>query len=209
MATIDWYFDVISPFAYLQCEQLKTIGVGHQIVAHPVLFAGLLNHWEHKGPAEIPAKRQFTYRYVTWYARRYGFPLRMPHAHPFNPIPALRLAVALGGDLDAIRAIFRYIWVDGLLPSDEPEWLALCQSLGVNSPATTLGTPEVKARLRTNTDAACDAGVFGVPTAVVDGELFWGVDATDMLLDYLKAPGEFLDDEIRRVSDLPTSASRV
>jgi 2-hydroxychromene-2-carboxylate isomerase len=84
VAEIDWYFDVISPFSYLQCERLSAFTDAHTVRPHAVLFAGLLNYWEHKGPAEIPAKRQFTSRYVTWYARRRGIPLRLPLAHPYS-----------------------------------------------------------------------------------------------------------------------------
>lgn len=208
MAIIDWYFDIISPYSYLQCEQLDALAAEHEVRLHAVLFAGLLNHWGHKGPAEIPAKRQFTYRYVTWYARRMGVPLRAPRAHPFNPLPALRLAVAMQGELAAVQAIHRYIWVDGEIPDGGPAWQALCASLGVPDPEATLADTRIKDTLRSNTEAACAAGVFGVPTAIVEGELFWGVDSTPMLVDYLADPAAFLDEEMQRVSHLPAAASR-
>ena len=52
----DWYFDYVSPFAYLQLEGFDRLPDDLVIRAKPVLFAGLLGYWEHKGPAEIPAK---------------------------------------------------------------------------------------------------------------------------------------------------------
>ena len=92
MATVDWYFDFISPFAYLQSEQLALLGPKTRVRYRPVLFAGLLAAHEHKGPAEIPRKRAFTYRFASWQAKRLGIPFKMPHEHPFNPLPLLRLA---------------------------------------------------------------------------------------------------------------------
>ena len=54
MRKLDWYFDFISPFSYLQSELLHTLPVGVDISFMPVLFAGLLRHWDNKGPAEMP-----------------------------------------------------------------------------------------------------------------------------------------------------------
>ncbi len=55
-----------------------------------MLFAGILGAHGQKGPAEIPAKRAFTYRFVLWQAKRLGIPLKLPHEHPFNPLPLLQ-----------------------------------------------------------------------------------------------------------------------
>lgn len=68
MASADWYFDFISPFAYLQSEQLALLGPSVRVRYRPVLFAGLLNAHGQKGPAELPRKRVFTYRYLVWEA---------------------------------------------------------------------------------------------------------------------------------------------
>lgn len=94
MASVDWYFDFISPFAYLQCEELHQLGPGVRVRYRPVLFAGLLEAHSHKGPAEIVRKREFTYRYLVWHARRMQIPFKMPPEHPFNPLRLLRLAIA-------------------------------------------------------------------------------------------------------------------
>jgi 2-hydroxychromene-2-carboxylate isomerase len=62
------YFDFISPFGYLYFKMLDRLPAEIELEFKPVLFAGLLKHWEHKGPAEIPGKRKFTYRFVQWKA---------------------------------------------------------------------------------------------------------------------------------------------
>ncbi|MEI5604188.1 hypothetical protein, partial [Streptomyces brasiliscabiei] len=90
------------PFAYLSLKQLPALPAGTELELLPVLFAGLLNHHRQIGPAEIPAKRRFTYRFVVWRARQMGVPLVMPPTHPFNPLSALRLVIAAGSTRKAV-----------------------------------------------------------------------------------------------------------
>lgn len=208
MQKVDWYFDFISPFAYLQSQRFAELPVSVAINFRPVLFAGLLSHWEHKGPVEIPGKRRFTYRQVQWYAERHGIAFKFPPAHPFNPLKTLRLAIALGRGREKVMQIFEFIWREGRAPDDPDEWHALAGRLGTSNPDALIDTDVVKSELRRNTEEAAARGVFGVPTFVVGNELFWGVDATDMLLDYLANPAAFQSEEMVRVSDLPIGVMR-
>ena len=208
MSTLNWYFDFISPFAYFQFKRLSALEAYGTVVLKPVLFAGLLKHWEHKGPAEIPLKRRFTYRYALWYAREHGIKFKLPPAHPFPPLAPLRLAHAAGCTREAIGAIFDHIWGEGRTPSDAPSFEALCHKVGVQDPAVALGADTVKSAVRIATDEAIACGAFGVPTLHVDGELYWGVDATDMALAHLAAGSAFNDEEMQRASDLPAEVSR-
>ncbi|WP_170942314.1 DsbA family protein, partial [Noviherbaspirillum denitrificans] len=96
MKKLDWYFDFISPFSYLQSELLHTLPDDVEITFRPVLFAGLLAHWDNKGPAEIVPKRTWTFEHCAWLAYENGIPMTMPAHHPFNPLPLLRLCIALG-----------------------------------------------------------------------------------------------------------------
>jgi 2-hydroxychromene-2-carboxylate isomerase len=173
-----------------------------------VLFAGLLNYWGHKGPAEIPQKRLFTYRFVQWLAERDGIPLKFPPAHPFNPIKALRLAIAAGSGIAPIRTIFRHIWREGRSIDDPSQWKQLCTSVGVIDPDTSINKPEVKDELKRNGERAVAAGLFGVPSFVIDGEIFWGADATGMVVDYLRDPQRFRSGEFGRVAALPIGVER-
>ncbi len=204
----DWYFDFISPFAYLQSEQLASLAPAITIRYKPVLFAGLLSAQAHKGPAEIPAKRAFTYRHVIWQAKRLGIPLKLPHEHPFNPLPLLRLAIACDCDGDAIHRIFRFVWRDGRLPDLPIEWAELTHDLGLANADARIAEPEVKAMLRRNTDEAINRGVFGVPTLDIRGELFWGADATQMAADYAAAGCRWADPEYARAALMPVGATR-
>jgi 2-hydroxychromene-2-carboxylate isomerase len=209
MANVHWYFDFISPFAYLQWPKVRDLAARHPVEFRPVLFAGVLGHVGQKGPAEIPAKRVFTYRHVLWRARQRGLPMRFPPAHPFNPLAALRLCLALDARPEAVGAIFDWIWAQGRA-GDSVEALApLARELGVADAAAAIAAPAVKEKLKANFDAALAAQVFGVPTLAVDDELFWGDDAFDFALARLDDPTLLDDAEMRRVSTLPAAAQRI
>lgn len=205
----DWYFDFISPYAYLQAEQLTRLDSHLNIQHRPVLFAGLLNHWGHKGPAEIPAKRRFTFRYVLWRGARQGLRLTLPPAHPFNPLKLLRLALVLGCSRAAVLEIFRFVWREGKSADNPVDWTELCRRLEVPDADTRIQQPDVKQALRSHTDAAIAAGVFGVPTLVLGTELFWGDDATDMVLDWLAGAPVFASPQMTAVDTLPEGISRL
>lgn len=202
---IDWYFDFISPFAFFGFHRLRELG-DVNITFHPVLFAELLKRHGHKGPAEIPSKRTWTYRSCVWWAQQHGVPFRFPAAHPFNPLPYLRLAIAAGNTPQAIGRIFEALWTTGADPAAPEVVASLARELGVD-PAR-LMDEEVKAALRQETEQAAERGVFGVPTHIIDGELFWGAEATDFVKAYLADPGVLGSDEMQRVSTLPVGIAR-
>jgi 2-hydroxychromene-2-carboxylate isomerase len=205
--TIDWYFDFISPFSYLCLHRFKELPTGTSIVYKPVLFAALLNHWGQKGPAEIPAKRRWTYRWCQWWAGELGVPFRFPAVHPFNPLQHLRLCIAAGSESESVNRIFEEIWTTGADAADPARFASLMNELKV-APEK-LSSAEVKDALRKNTDEAAAKGVFGVPSFVVDGEVFWGADAMDFLKAFLADPSILRNDEMRRLDALPVGAARV
>jgi len=201
-ASIDWYFDFVSPYSYIGLHRLNEFSVS--ITHKPVLFAGLLNHWGQKGPAEIPAKRKWTYRNCVWEARKLGLPFRFPALHPFNPLPHLRLALAAGCTPGVVRKIFDFVWTTGEDASDPTRFASLCAELGVDLAKR----PEVKDLLRRNTDEAMARGIFGVPSFVIDGEVFWGADSVEFAKAFLADPAVLRNDEVRRLDSLPAAAAR-
>lgn len=208
MPAADWYFDFLSPFSYLQLAEFDRLPPDLEVTYRPVLFAGLLAHWEHKGPAEIPAKRVQTYRWCHWYAARRDIPFRMPPAHPFNPLRPLRLAVAHGAEPALIRALFDAIWAEGRDPSDDEEWQALTARLGIADADEAIAAPQVKDALRRGTEEAAERGVFGIPTFAIGDEIFWGLDTTDLVLDYLGDPNMLKTGEYARIAALPIAQAR-
>ena len=204
---LDWYFDFISPFAYLQWRRLRRDHADVAINPKPVLFAAILNHVGQLGPAEIPQKRRHTYRMVLWQAREANIPLAFPPAHPFNPLPALRLCLAAPDRAAAVDAIFAQIWEHGRA-ADSIEALAeVAHALGMDDPAAAIARDEVKRELLANGEAALALGVFGVPTLHVRDELFWGNDATGLALAYARDAG-VLDAQMRGVDAIPEAIQR-
>jgi len=205
---VSWVFDVISPFAYLALKQLPALPKGVEIEFVPILFAGLLNHHGQIGNAEIVPKRRFTYRFSLWRAQKMGIPMRYPPTHPFNPLAALRLILAAGNTHHAIERVFDAVFKEGTDVADPAVIAALATELGVENPATALAAPELKQKLRDNTNWAIERGVFGVPTLLIGDEAFWGHDAFDMALDYLRDPQGFESPEMQRVASLPYGSVR-
>ncbi|MEP6882524.1 MAG: 2-hydroxychromene-2-carboxylate isomerase [Dokdonella sp.] len=203
-----WYFDFISPFAYLQLPRIHELAGHHAITPRPIVFAAILRHHGQLGPAEIPGKREFTYRMVQWLAESNGIEMRFPPSHPFNPLAALRLAVACGSSWEAIAAIYRHIWMHGH-PGDDADSLAgVARELGVADAEAAIGAAAVKEELRANTEEAISVGVFGVPTLRIGDQLFWGNDATPMIEKALVDPEYFNQSEYQRIAQLPTSVDR-
>ena len=194
MKHITFYLDFISPYAYLAFEKLPEalMGCSYSVSYQPLLFAGLLKHHGHKGPAEIAAKRDWTYRHVLWLARQNGVDLRLPTKHPFNPLALLRLALACGDAGVANRyvceTVFRHVWQGGGDAEDGQRLQALSAQL---APMRDVAGEAVKRELKANTDAALAKGIFGVPTFEVDGRLFWGFDALEMLRTYFDGDAWF------------------
>ena len=208
MQRIDWYFDFISPFSYLASASLERLPAGIELRPRPILFAGLLQHWDTRGPAEIEPMRRFTFRHIRWLADRDGIELELPPQHPFNPLKLLRLCILLGADVALAQRLFRFVWAEGRSADEPHHWQALLDELGVPDADERIAAPEIKDGLRRNTEQALAAGVFGVPGFVVDGEVFWGYDAMDFLLAYLDDPAVLQSAGMRAADALPAGPQR-
>jgi 2-hydroxychromene-2-carboxylate isomerase len=184
---VEFWFDPISPYAWLAGRSLARLeDSGLRLRFVPVLFAGLLKAHGNIGPAELPAKRSYTFRDVMREAARRGLPFAGPPGHPFNPLLALRMCTALDDD-DERRslalALMAACWEDGEDISDAAVLARLALDAGFDGAALLerAGTPAVKQALAAATDAAIAEGIFGVPTFRTDGELFWGGDRIEAL----------------------------
>jgi 2-hydroxychromene-2-carboxylate isomerase len=192
---IEFFYDPISPYAYLAFERLPQALMGHSVHLRyrPVLFGALLKANGQLGPAEIPGKRDWTYQQCGWLAQHHGVRFELPTAHPFNPLALLRLGLACAseaapGETNRLvtEMLFHHVWQGGHdavdparladLQARLQEHVSLCgrEWLAPDS-------AEVKQGLRANTDAALALGLFGVPALVLDGRVFWGQDALPML----------------------------
>ncbi len=212
MKQITFYLDFISPYAHLAFEQLPQVlqGLSYSVDYKPLLFAGLLKHHGQLGPAEIQPKRDWTYRQVLWLARHQGVALQMPQAHPFNPLPLLRLALACGGagkiNRFVAETIFRHVWRGGADAGDPARLAVLTQML---APARDPASDEIKGELKANAQEAIALGLFGVPSLVLDGKVFWGFDSLPMLRECLDGGPWFASGEWEQAAALPSGIQRV
>jgi len=195
MKHLRFHFDVVSPYAYLAFERLPQAleGLSVEVRYQPVLFAGLLQHWGNKGPAEIEPKKAWTFRQVAWLAQQQGVRLDVPAQHPFNPLALLRLAIACAPAASTpsrrvCERLFHHVWHGGADANDASRLQALRDAM---SPRRDPAGDEVKQVLKTATADAASRGIFGVPTAEVEGRLFWGLDALPMLAAYLRGDAWF------------------
>lgn len=207
MIRAEWFFDIVSPYAYLQLQQISGLPPQVQVHPRPVLLAGLLKHFGQVGPAEIAPKRLHTYRLCQWLADSRRIPFHMPPRHPFNPLPIQRLLTAAQADITAVRSTYEAIFRDTLDPEAPGTHLEIARRIAGEAGARQLlersQAQPVKDALRAETERAASLGVFGVPTFCVAGELFWGTDAFGMLLDFLRDPELFRRPAMARLASLP------
>jgi 2-hydroxychromene-2-carboxylate isomerase len=123
-------------------------------------------------------------------------------------LPFLRLAVALDCEPAIVKAIFDYIWAKGKPAHTVDGFRDLSSDLGIDDPELLISNAGAKDILRRNTDNAIAAGIYGVPTILINAERFWGLDQTQMMLDYLENPQLMEAPEIKRLTALPQGAIR-
>jgi 2-hydroxychromene-2-carboxylate isomerase len=214
-APVEFWFDFISPFAYLAWQRIHPLAQAHgrSVTYRPTLFAGLLDHWGQLGPAEIPPKRVYIFKQVLRRAHALGVPLQPPPRHPFNPLLGLRLA-SLELDPDRQRALidalFRATWGGGPGIDDPATVEAILREAGFDAGPLLADatTPANKQRVIDRGLEAIALGVFGVPTMIADGELCWGDDSCGELEVFLRGKDPLDPELLTRWASLPVGQAR-
>jgi 2-hydroxychromene-2-carboxylate isomerase len=215
-APLRFFFDYVSPYAYLAWTQLPALAERHgrTVELLPVLFAGVLNTLGTTGPAEVKQKRFYIYKHTTRLAHELGVPFAFPAAHPFNPLLALRVTAAVR-DAEARRrlvsALFAAVWAGGggLVRPERVGEVVASAGLDAQALLAAAQTPAVKEEVRRNTEELLALEGFGVPTLVADGELFFGVDSLGHLERFLRGEDPLTREERERLRNLPVAASRI
>ncbi|MBX3189188.1 MAG: 2-hydroxychromene-2-carboxylate isomerase [Labilithrix sp.] len=213
--SVRFFFDYVSPYAYLASTQLPALASrrGVEVEHVPVLFAAMLDASGARGPGEVPMRRDYMFHDIVRLARLFGVPLEPPATHPFNPLVALRVTHGVEDARERralVDALFRAVWVESLA-IDRPEVVAnVARGIGLDGDALVdrASRPDAKARLRAATDEAIAARVFGVPTMIASGELFWGVDSLHLLERFLDGADATDPSVIERWRRVAPSASR-
>ena len=192
MPRVEYFFDYVSPFAYLADTQLPGLAqrTGAEIVHRPFFLGGVMQATKNSPPITVPNKGRYMFVEIQRWAKRYGVPAN-PNPHfPVNTLTAMRVAVAALGDPrfgDLHRALFRAVWVDGQNLADEAVLEATVAAAGLDAAALLARAKEQAAKdaLRRNTEEAVERGAFGAPTFFVGDEMFWGNDRLDFVEEAL------------------------
>jgi len=182
--TVEFYFDVGSPTAYLAHKRLQQLQAqyGCKILYHPILLGGLFKATGNSSPISVPAKgRYMMAEDLPRYAALYDVPLNNNSHFPINTLNLMRGAVAALNTeyfADYINTVFNAIWVDGKNMGDIDIVTEVLGSadLNVNVILASTQDPDVKAALIKNTELGVQRGLFGAPTMFVEGEMFFGQD---------------------------------
>lgn len=209
------WFDYVSPYSYLALAGAQAFAAEHDVAweVRPVLYAALLDATGLPGPAEIPIKRRYTIRDVARCASLLGVPLVGPPAHPFRSLEALRATALFADDPRALRlavGLSRAAWAEGRDLTRMETIANVVESAGLDAShlSARIGSPDAKAALKALTDEAISAGVFGVPTFGLDGELFWGHDRMGHLAARLEGRLPDLDEDVDAILARPRAADR-
>jgi 2-hydroxychromene-2-carboxylate isomerase len=193
MKELNFYFDFLSPFSYFAWMKLEAFSKEHQLKINykPVALGPLLNHWQIKGPGEVTPKREFLLKQCLRFASTHDIPFTTPKTHPFNSLYALRLAlakVAKEHQEKVIATFWKAGWQTRIDMGEPDELLAALRANDL--PADELYersfSREAKVELKNNIQEALGSGVFGVPSFVVDDELFWGHDSMNELKNFIQ-----------------------
>ncbi len=213
--SIVFHFDFISPYAYLAWTRIHALAERFErdVVPVPTLLAPLLAHGGTKGPAEIPAKRFYMFFDVMRSAHVLRVPIAPPPSHPFNPLHALRVAsleMPAADKRRLIDALYAAVWANrhGVETAEKVAKVASAAGFDGEDLVRRASEQAIKDRLRKQTDDAIAAGVFGVPTMRVDGEMFWGLDSFGHLERHLRGEGVDVRSKLAEWGAIPASASR-
>jgi 2-hydroxychromene-2-carboxylate isomerase len=198
--TIDYYFTVPSPWSYLGHDRFMKLArdTWLEVRFHPVdfgvVFAG-------SGGLPLPKRAPQRQRYRLFELQRWrdrlGLPLTLHPKHfPTDAAPSARAILAASQtDLDVGKftgALMRACWVEDRDVADPATLKAVAEDLGADGAAllAQAETPEIHSQAKAETEAAVKAQVFGAPSWIYCGELFWGQDRLDFLEDLVRARRE-------------------
>jgi 2-hydroxychromene-2-carboxylate isomerase len=211
---IAFAFDFLSPYAYLAWTKIHGIAAAaeREVEPWPVLFAGLLDAHGTKGPAEIPAKRRYLVKDIVRIASAFGVPIAAPVAIPFRSLHALRMAslpMDAGTRRRVVDRLFAGAWARSEDLTDRAVLARIAEESGLGARAVEdAEAPENKDRLRKRTEEAVSLGVFGVPTTIADGEIFWGTDSLPHLERFLAHRDPVRAEIVEAFARVPIGAQR-
>ena len=189
MKTVEFYYDLVSPYSYLAHREVSRICDEHgaELSLRPMLLGAVHNAVGLQAPIETWAKARYQARDIRRWAEHYGLPMDFPEPFPFRTLKTMRAAMFLEerGELEAFtREAFALYWEEGCAPNglreaDEDGPVSEAARRIDADPDEVLAgasAPEAKEALKKATGEAVERGVFGAPAFFVGDEMFWGND---------------------------------
>ena len=192
--TVEFFFDVGSPTAYLAWTQLPKLcaETGATLVYQAMLLGAVFQATGNVSPAAVPVKGSYMTADLTRFAKRYGVPFAHNPSFPINTLLLMRGAVGVQRRWPErfdtyLKAVFSALWVEQKNLGDPAVLMATLAAAGFDPAAmqALVAEPLVKDLLRANTEAAVARGVFGAPTMFVGETMFFGQDRLDFVREAL------------------------
>ena len=200
--TIDLYFDYSSPYGYLASERIEALAKrhNHSVVWHPILLGFIFKISKQAPLTDAPLKGEYSIMDFARSSREHNITYQHPQQFPIGAVAASRATLWVRNHSDPaisektgdmVHAIYRAYFVEGRDITDTKTLSALASSLDLrgDSMVAALSEQPVKDALKDEVGAAIESGVFGSPSMLVDGELFWGHDRLEQLERWLTSGG--------------------
>lgn len=197
-APIEFWFDFSSPYGYIGSELIDAVAARHgrTVNWHPILLGPIFKAVGTAPLVALPIKGEYSRHDFARMARLHKVPFRLPEKFPVGTQVAAR-AFYLMADRDPAQAhdfakrVFRAYYVEGRDVADPAVVLELAGAVGADTAtlAEDLKGDAIKERMKAEVEKAMQAGVFGSPHFIVDGEPFWGVDRIPMLEEWMRTGG--------------------
>lgn len=181
--TVDFYFDLVSPWSYLAHTQIDALAARHKATVNfiPALLGGIFKQTGNHAPIEVPAKGGYMLKELMRFAQLYDVPFKMNAKFPMNTVALMRgaLVAQREGILDAYRQrLYRAVWAENVDVTNMEIVADLLAEIGADVDLFMAGVqePAIKQKLFDNTAEAVARGAFGMPTFFVGEEMFFGQD---------------------------------
>ena len=186
---IDFYFDFVSPYSFISFQKIKTLKFKQDFKFRlkPILLGGLHNLHKITAPAFIPAKAKFMIRDCKMICEKNKISFKFNSYFPIKTVDLMRGVLIAEEDEIAsiyIDKIFESLWVSGFNLNDQQIIDKVLKNLDINPKTFSLrlSNQNIKDELRKRTQEACDKGIFGAPTFLVNNKVFWGQDRLEYAL---------------------------
>jgi 2-hydroxychromene-2-carboxylate isomerase len=188
---LEFWFDLASTYSYLSAMRIEAMAAdaGVEVLWKPLLLGPIFRAqgWDASPFNIYPAKGRYMLRDMERLAAARGLPFKLPSPFPQNSLHAARLALighAEGWGVAFTRAVYEAEFAAGADIGDKRVLAGLVTRLGLDAAAlmARLELPEIKHRLRQQTEEAQELGIFGAPSFLARGELFWGDDRLEQAL---------------------------